>query len=232
MNGEYGHWRLECEYLPNAKSFTYLMVGSNGIDYIGAKDMSTPWEYYQSSSALVREAIKGGVTFEYCILRMFSTKHGAFKYEAELIEELQCDESESYYNQQSRGPSFNFTGRHHTEENKEYLRELNAGKKHTEESKQKMRKKRVNAHRMRPTDETRRKMSEIKKSQDGHKISEDVKGKISETLRARKTTSYCVEIDGEVFESLYKAAAAKGCTPQAISYRIKSGNFPNYKLLS
>ena len=34
------------------------------------------------------------------------------------------------------------------------------------------------------------------------------------------------------FESLYKAAKAKGCTPQAISYRVKSGNFPNYKFLS
>ena len=229
MNGEYGHWRLECEYLPNAKSFTYLMVGSNGIDYIGAKDMSTPWEYYQSSSALVREAIKGGVTFEYCILRMFSTKHGAFKYEAELIEELQCDESETYYNQQSRGPSFNFTGRHHTEENKELFRKNSTGKIPTEDALKKMRRKRLNVHRMQKTEETKDKMREAKM---GTKISEDVKEKIKASTHGRKSINYRVKIDGEVYESLYKAAEAKGCTPQAISYRVKSGNFPNYKFLS
>lgn len=229
MNGNIGHWKLECEYLPDAKSFTYMMVGSNGIDYVGAKDMSTPWEYYQSSSKLVREAIQGGVTFEYCILKMFKSKHGAFKYEAELIKELQCDESASYYNQQSRGPSFNFCGRHHTEENIEKIRESSLGRKHSDESKQKMRAKRLNVHRLQKTEDTKDKMREAKM---GTKIPEDVRSKITDTLLGRKSLKYRVQIGDVVYESLNAAAKAQGCTPQTISYRAKSGNFPNYKILS
>lgn len=227
MNGNLGHWKLECEWLENARSFTYKMVGDNGMSYIGAKDMNNgPWEYYQGSSDEVHDAIQAGVRFEHCILKMFDTQIGAFEFEYKLIQDLQCDQSPLYYNKQSKPPHFTFCGKHHTTENKELFRELNTGKTHSEETLNKMRKKRKNVHRMQKTEDTKDKMREAKI---GTKIAKDVKEKIKQSTHARPSKNYRVQIDDEVYESLYKAAAAKGCTPQAISYRIKSGNFPNYK---
>lgn len=182
MNKEFGHWDLLCDEPPTWESFVYLMIDTNGKMYIGAKTKTKKWQTYSSSSKYIKEAIASGIEFEYFILEFFNTKKEAFDAEEFHIVRNDAVRSDNFYNRSRAGKEFNRSGCHctdelkqhfsavlkgrpghkHTDEHKEYMREIMTGRVISDESIEKMKKTKAEN----PTvisDETKEKMSKARK---------------------------------------------------------------------
>ena len=173
----------------------------NGRKYIGKHSTNDMNDGYMGSGIAIKQAIKkyGSKNFSKKIIKSFETSEEAFKFEKEIIEQLDCVNNYKYYNMSDGGIGGvgTLSGKTELEKVEIYNRMKNTlkgkmageknpmygkvsamkGKKHTKEAREKMSK----ALKGKPFSKEHRK--NISKSRIGMKLSEETKKKISENHR-------------------------------------------------
>ena len=173
----------------------------NGRKYIGKHSTNDMNDGYMGSGIAIKQAIKkyGSKNFSKKIIKSFETSEEAFKFEKEIIEQLDCVNNYKYYNMSDGGIGGvgTLSGKTELEKVEIYNRMKNTlkgkmageknpmygkvsamkGKKHTKEAREKMSK----ALKGKPFSKEHRK--NISKSKIGMKLSEETKKKISENHR-------------------------------------------------
>ena len=173
----------------------------NGRKYIGKHSTNDMNDGYMGSGIAIKQAIKkyGSKNFSKKIIKSFETSEEAFKFEKEIIEQLDCVNNYKYYNMSDGGIGGvgTLSGKTELEKVEIYNRMKNTlkgkmageknpmygkvsamkGKKHTKEAREKMSK----SLKGKPFSKEHRK--NISKSKIGMKLSEETKKKISENHR-------------------------------------------------
>jgi len=172
----------------------------NGKIYVGVHKTKNPNDSYLGSGNQIKRAIEkyGADSFSKEILFEYADKDLAYAKEAEIVNEefLLRDD---VYNLCHGGKAFKgMLGKTHTEEHKQYLRELSTGKLHTQDAKDKMR-------------------QNASKHWEGKKFTESHKSKMAKAKQKR------VEIDGIEFDSMTAAAKHFNRGGAAIRFWIKKG---------
>ena len=175
----------------------------NGRKYIGKHSTNDMNDGYMGSGIAIKQAIKkyGSKNFYKKIIKSFETSEEAFKFEKEIIEQLDCVNNYKYYNMSDGGIGGvgTLSGKTELEKVEIYNRMKNTlkgkmageknpmygkvsamkGKKHTKEAREKMSK----SLKGKPFSKEHRK--NISKSRIGMKVNEETKKKISNTLKGK-----------------------------------------------
>ena len=177
----------------------------NGRKYIGKHSTNDMNDGYMGSGIAIKQAIKkyGSKNFSKKIIKSFETSEEAFKFEKEIIEQLDCVNNYKYYNMSDGGIGGvgTLSGKTELEKVEIYNRMKNTlkgkmageknpmygkvsamkGKKHTKEAREKMSK----SLKGKPFSKEHRK--NISKSKIGMKLSEETKKKISNSNKGKQT---------------------------------------------
>ena len=192
--------------------FVYVTTNKvNGKRYVGFSSKTKPgWIDYLGSGKILKRAVQkyGKDQFERRILAEFETSEEAIEYEKSFIIENQCHLKEDWYNIAVGYTTQGFKGKTHTTETKRKISEFGRTRPATKRMKE-------NAFRMSQLPKTEAQINACKAN--GRK-------------NGRANSKRCT--DGfRIFDSSKIMAEYYGLTPAALSYRIKSSGFPEFRYL-